>query len=93
MSPNSVKNEEENRKELIYSKLRNIFKFNKFKFENTDDYSRKFGFEVLSWYNKAAIKMEFKEDEESDDAVNIPIEIVAYPDENSDLIKIFDETN
>lgn len=91
LSPNSTRVELENKKELIYSNLRNIFKFNKFKFVNTDDFGRKFWFEVLSWYNKAPIKAEFLEDSEKNDIVNIPIEIVAYPNQNKELIKIFDE--
>jgi len=93
LSPNATKVELENKKELVYHNLRNIFEFNRFKFENSDDFGRKFWFEVLSWYNKAPIKAEFKEDSETDETVNIPIEIVAYPKENNDLIKIFDEVN
>ncbi|MCT4616688.1 MAG: hypothetical protein N4A38_00590 [Candidatus Gracilibacteria bacterium] len=93
LSPNCNKIEGENKQELIYSNLRNIFKFNKFKFENIGNDGRKFGFEIFSGYNKASIKTEFKEDSSKDEVVNIPIEIVAYKDNNENLIKIFDEVH
>lgn len=93
LSPNSTLTELENKKELVYFNLKKLFKFNRFKFENTDDFGRKFWFEILSWYNKAAIKAEFNEKPDEDEVVNIPIEIDCYPDENQQLIKIFDEVN
>jgi len=67
---------------------------NRFKFENTDENWKVFGIEFYEGYNRAGIEATFLPDDTTDDAMNIPIEIKAYPVTwSQNLFRIYDEQN
>lgn len=67
---------------------------NRFKFENSDENGFKFGIEFYEGYNKAGIDATFLPDNTTDDALNIPVEIKAYPVVGSqNMFRIYDEQN
>jgi len=79
-------------KEQLYKDIVKTLATNRFKFVNVDEDGKEFGIEVYEGYNRAGIDATFLPDDTTDDALNIPIEIKAYPVTGSqNLFRIFDE--
>lgn len=79
-------------KEQIYKDIKKTLATSRFKFENTDENGKIFGIEFYEWYNRWNIDATFVPDNTTDDALNIPIEIKAYPqDATQNLFRIYDQ--
>jgi len=79
-------------KEQLYKDVIKTLATNRFKFENADEDGKVFGIEFYEGYNRAGIDATFLPDDTTDDALNIPIEIKAYPVSGSqNLFRIYDE--
>lgn len=79
-------------KEQLYRDIVKTLATNRFKFVNVDEDGKEFGVEFYEGYNRAGIDATFLPDDTTDDALNIPIEIKAYPVSGSqNLFRIFDE--
>lgn len=79
-------------KEQMYADVVKSLATNRFKFENTDEDGKVFGIEFFEGYNRAGIDATFLPDDTTDDALNIPVEIKAYPVSGSqNLFRIYDE--
>lgn len=79
-------------KEQLYKDVIKTLATNRFKFENTDEDGKVFGIEFYEGYNRAGIDATFLPDDTTDDALNIPVEIKAYPLSGSqNLFRIYDE--
>lgn len=79
-------------KEQLYKDVVKTLATNRFKFENADEDGKVFGIEFYEGYNRAGIDATFLPDDTTDDALNIPIEIKAYPVSGSqNLFRIYDE--
>ena len=79
-------------KEQLYRDIVKTLATNRFKFVNTDEDGKEFGVEFYEGYNRAGIDATFLPDDTTDDALNMPIEIKAYPVAGSqNLFRIFDE--
>lgn len=78
--------------EQLYKDIIKTLATNRFKFENTDEDGKVFGIEFYEGYNRAGIDATFLADDTTDDALNIPIEIKAYPVTwSQNLFRIYDE--
>jgi hypothetical protein len=76
----------------LYQDIIKTLSRNRFKFVNTDSNGKEFGIEFYEGYNRAGIEATFQPDETTDDAMNLPIEIKAFPVAGSqNLFRIFDE--
>lgn len=79
-------------KEQLYKDIVKTLSLSRFKFVNVDEDSKEFGIEFYEGYNRAGIEATFLPDNTTDDALNIPIEIKAFPVAGSqNLFRIFDE--
>ena len=79
-------------KEQLYKDIVKTLALSRFKFVNVDEDGKEFGIEFYEGYNRAGIEAQFVSDDTTDDALNIPIEIKAYPVAGSqNLFRIFDE--
>lgn len=79
-------------KEQLYRDVVKTLATNRFKFVNVDEDGKEFGIEFYEGYNRSGIDATFLPDDTTDDALNIPIEIKAYPVSGSqNLFRIFDE--
>ena len=79
-------------KEQLYKDVVKTLATNRFKFVNVDEDGKEFGIEFYEGYNRAGIDATFLPDNTTDDALNIPVEIKAYPVSGSqNLFRIFDE--
>lgn len=79
-------------KEQLYRDVVKTLATNRFKFVNVDEDGKEFGVEFYEGFNRAGIDATFLPDDTTDDALNIPIEIKAYPVTGSqNLFRIFDE--
>lgn len=78
-------------KQQIYQDIIKTLATNRFKFENTDWDGKKFVIEFYEGYSTSGIEATFLPDETTDDAMNIPLEIKAYPSTNQNLFRIYDE--
>lgn len=79
-------------KEQLYKDVVKTLATNRFKFVNVDEDGKEFGVEFYEGYNRAGIDATFLPDNTTDDALNIPVEIKAYPVTGSqNLFRIFDE--
>jgi len=79
-------------KEQLYKDIVKTLATNRFKFVNVDEDGKEFGVEFYEGYNRAGIDATFLPDDTTDDALNIPVEIKAYPVVGSqNLFRIFDE--
>lgn len=79
-------------KEQLYKDIVKTLATNRFKFENTDEDGKVFGIEFFEGYNRAGIDATFLPDDTTDDALNIPFEIKAYPVTGSqNLFRIYDQ--
>lgn len=79
-------------KEQLYKDVVKTLATNRFKFVNVDEDGKEFGVEFYEGFNRAGIDATFLPDDTTDDALNIPIEIKAYPVTGSqNLFRIFDE--
>ena len=79
-------------KQQLYKDIVKTLATNRFKFENVDEDGKVFGIEFFEGYNRAGIDATFLPDDTTDDALNIPIEIKAYPVTGSqNLFRIYDE--
>lgn len=79
-------------KQQLYKDVVKTLATNRFKFVNTDEDGLEFGIEVYEGYNRAGIEATFLPDDTTDDALNIPIEIKAYPVTwSQNMFRIFDE--
>jgi len=80
--------------EQLYKDVIKTLATSRFKFENTDEEGRVFGIEFYEGYNRAGIEATFLPDDTTDDALNLPIEIKAFPVTGSqNLFRIYDEQN
>lgn len=78
--------------EQLYKDIIKTLATNRFKFENADEDGKIFGIEFYEGYNRAGIEATFLPDDTTDDALNIPIEIKAYPQTTTqNLFRIYDE--
>lgn len=79
-------------KEQLYKDVVKTLATNRFKFVNTDEDGKEFGIEFYEGYNRAGIDATFLPDDTTDDALNMPLEIKAYPVVGTqNLFRIFDE--
>ena len=79
-------------KQQIYKDVMKTLKQSRFKFENEDADWKIFGIEFYQWYNRAGITATFVPDDATDDALNVPIEIKAYPQTSTqNMFRIYDE--
>ena len=79
-------------KEQLYKDIVKTLATNRFKFVNVDEDGKEFGIEVFEGYNRAGIDATFLPDDTTDDALNIPIEIKAYPVAGSqNMFRVYDE--
>lgn len=79
-------------KEQLYKDIVKTLATSRFKFVNVDEDGKEFGIEFYEGYNRAGIDATFLPDDTTDDALNIPVEIKAYPVAGSqNLFRIYDE--
>ena len=78
-------------KQQLYKDIIKTLATNRFKFENKDEDGKVFWIEFYEGYNRAGIEAKFLADETTDDALNIPLEIKAYPTPDQKLFRIYDE--
>ena len=79
-------------KQQLYKDIVKTLATNRFKFVNVDEDWKEFGVEFYEWFNRAGLEATFLPDNTTDDALNIPMEIKAFPLAGSqNLFRIFDE--
>ncbi len=79
-------------KQQIYADVVKTLATNRFKFVNVDENAKEFGIEFYEGYNRAGIDATFLPDDTTDDALNFPIEIKAFPVVGSqNMFRIWDE--
>ena len=78
--------------QILYSDVLQTLATNRFRFVNTDENGKKFGIEMYEGYNKAGFELAFRGDDDTENVMELPIELKAYPSGvNSNLFRIFDE--
>ena len=78
--------------EILYSDILQSLQRNRFRFTNYDENGKKFGIEIFEWYNKAGFEFTFAADEDTENVMELPIELKAFPVAGTNqLFRIFDE--
>ena len=78
--------------EILYSDILQSLSRNRFRFTNYDEFGKKFGIEIFEWYNKSWFEFTFVADEDTENVMELPIELKAFPVAwTNQLFRVFDE--
>lgn len=78
--------------EILYSDVLTSLQRNRFRFTNYDEFGKAFGMEIFEGYNRAGFEFTFRADEDTENVMEFPIELKAFPvPGTSQLFRIFDE--
>lgn len=77
--------------QILYSDVLQYLATNRFRFVNTNEAGQEFGIEIFEGYNRSGIELLFRGDDDTENVMELPIELKAYPTSSNQLFRIFDE--